>query len=196
MECPKFPIKEISNKLYEDCTPILPKEIINCIWKMKVPPRIQLVIWLANLEKLKTGDSLVERGVLDRDHGLCPFCESSIETITHVLFSCNFSWRIWMEVLNWWGMSGVLHNHCSSFTLALKGLVPRKYRGKVWNLILGCVLWSLWLERNKIKFENGNCDAGRFIFTLKLRVAMWARELLGLDISPHTTLAPNIGELL
>jgi reverse transcriptase-like protein len=96
-----FPIKEISDSLYSSITPILPKEISHIIWKIKAPPRALLVIWLANLEKLKTGDTLIDRGLLEPRLGVCPFCDNSVESNSHILFSCRFSWRIWMEILHW-----------------------------------------------------------------------------------------------
>lgn len=51
----KFPIKRFLDKLHDSIAPVLPKSISNLIWKIKAAPRAHLVIWLANLEKLKTG---------------------------------------------------------------------------------------------------------------------------------------------
>ena len=50
-----FPNKEIVEKFYESSVPILPKLISSSLWKIRVPPRAQLVFSLANLEKLKKG---------------------------------------------------------------------------------------------------------------------------------------------
>lgn len=177
-----FPIKDIGDLLYAPVTPILPKEISVLIWKIKVPPRVHLIVWLANLEKLKTGDMLIDHGLIDPSSGKCPFCDVEIESNSHLLFTCNFSWRIWMEVLKWWGVEGVLQNRCAPFSIAWRNLVPKRCRGKVWLMVLGCVIWSLWFERNNIKFKNGVKDFGKLILTIKVRVVHWAKEILGLDI--------------
>lgn len=95
----KFPIKDIVGRFYESYNPLIPKAVCNFIWKIKVPPRAQLILWLANLEKLKTGDALVNKGLIDPLNGLCPFCENETETNSHVLYSCTFSWSIWMHIL-------------------------------------------------------------------------------------------------
>lgn len=62
---------------------------------------------------------------------------------------------------------------------------------------MGCVLWSIWYERNTIKFNNGSLDVEHLFYTLKIRVGIWAKELLGLDILASNAIAyggldPNI----
>jgi hypothetical protein len=49
-------------------------------------------------------------------------------------------------------------------------------------MILGCVVWSLWFERNRLKFHNGVRDYDKLVYTIKLRVLTWAKELLGLHV--------------
>lgn len=139
----KFPVKEIVDKLYDSVIPVLPKSLTTFIRSIKAPPRALIVIWLANMEKLKTGDFLVEKGVIDPNDAYCPFCHANPESNAHILFTCHFSWSIWMKILSWWGIAGVLQNSCGPFTVAWKKLAPRRKRGKLWNLILGCVIWSI-----------------------------------------------------
>ncbi|CAO2838028.1 unnamed protein product [Amaranthus hypochondriacus] len=59
---------------------------------------------------------------------------------------------------------------------------PKNCRGKVWKLILGCVIWSIWYERNKIKFENKVWDVTLFLHNMKIRLHIWAKELLGIEL--------------
>lgn len=179
----KFPIQVIMDKLNESDVPTLPKPIASLIWTTKVPPRAHLVFWLSNLEKLKTGDFLVAKGIIDPAHALCPFCKCVLETNSHNLFTCSFSWNVWMLILDWWGISGVLPNRCGPFFLAWRHLAPKRVRGKLWDLILGCVIWSLWFLRNKVKF---GVDMKQFFSTLKIRVEIWAKELLGAEAMSST----------
>lgn len=80
---------------------------------------------------------------------------------------------------------GVLQNRCGDFVLAWNGLLADRKMIKLWNLVLGCVIWSLWYERNKAKFEDYEPNLQRLVFTLKVRVGMQAMELLGYrDCSP------------
>lgn len=191
----KFPIKEIGKKIYASECPVIRKEITDIIWKMKVPPRAQLIIWIASMEKLKTGDILIEHSSIANTEAMCPFCDETIESNSHILFSCKISWGFWMDILRWWGVSGVLHNNFESFVLAWSCLVPRRRRGKLWLLVQGCTIWSIWYERNKLKFHNGVRDFGRFIYSLKIRVGIWAKELLGMEISSIPGALGNITDL-
>jgi reverse transcriptase-like protein/endonuclease/exonuclease/phosphatase family protein len=187
-----FPIKLVLEQVYEDIPPTIPKPITALLWSIKVPPRVQLTIWMACLEKLPTGDLLVDKGVLVPSQASCPFCGEEIETNTHVLFTCKFSWCLWMRILNWWNISGVLPKQCSQFILAWRNLAPRRCRGKLWNLVLGCVLWSIWYERNRVKFNNGTVDGNGLLSTLKIRIGTWARELLGVEIQMANALSLGV----
>ena len=60
-----YPVKNIVAKVNEAYAPTLPKPIINIVWQKYIPPRAQLYVWMANLEKLKTGDFLAEKGIID-----------------------------------------------------------------------------------------------------------------------------------
>lgn len=43
----------------------------------------------------------------------------------------------------------------------------------------GCVVWSLWFERNSVVFEQKVPDFHRFLCSLKFRLRVWGKELLG-----------------
>ena len=90
-----YPTKSIGTKMFEAQAPILPKPIINLVWQKFIPPRAQLSVWLANLEKLKTGDFLVEKGIIDAQLAVCLFCNIETESNSHILLTCSFSWRSW-----------------------------------------------------------------------------------------------------
>lgn len=181
-EYQRFPIKEVMDRLYGSITPSIPKGVAVFIWSIKVPPRVHITLWLAALERLKTGDALLERGIISPAQAMCPLCESALETNSHILFTCSFSWSLWMQVLKWWGISGVLPERSVHFFSRWKYLAPYRSKGKIWNLVLGCVIWSLWFERNKVKFNNGRPDADHLFYALKIRISIWVREILGLDL--------------
>ena len=94
-----FPVRSIVAQVYDSVAPTLPKSITNIVWQKYIPPRAQLSIWLANLEKLKTGDLLMEKGIVSAQQAMCPFCNMVIESNSHILFTCSFSWNSWIKML-------------------------------------------------------------------------------------------------
>ena len=123
VEVVSYPTKDIAAKLTESLVPSLPKCIALMIWKKFIPPRAKLVVWLANKEKLKTGELLVDKGIISPMDANCPFCGMHIESNSHLLFACRFSWSAWMEILKWWGLAAPLHNQCPKFSLQWFGLI-------------------------------------------------------------------------
>ena len=149
-----YPTKNIGAEMLEVRAPILSKAVFNLVWQKFIPPRAQLLVWLANLERLKTGDFLLQKGIIDTQRATCPFCNRDTESNSHILLTCNFSWRSWMEILQWWGISAAFQNRCINFSIEWLGLLKGKKYQKLWGLVLGYVIWSIWYERNKIKFRK------------------------------------------
>ena len=144
-----------------------------------------MTVWLAQLEKLKTGDILLEKGIIDPQQALCPCCSLDLESNSHVLFTCAFSWGIWMDLLKWWGIKGVLNKNCRNFCVEWNGLIKDRKKGKLWKLVLGCTIWSRWYTRNQVKFEMVPPDQGKASYSLKIRIGIWAKEMLGIGgLSP------------
>ena len=160
------------------------------------PSRAQLYVWMENLEKLKTGDFLAKKGIIDFQQAICPFCNLEVETNYHILLTCRFSWSAWMKMLEWWSISRALHNRCRNFSVEWFGLIKCWKCQKLWGLVLGCFIWSLWYEKNKTKFELGSPNIHNFVYSLKTRIGIWATELLGYSgLSSHDVIY-NIDSVL
>ncbi|GLT33071.1 hypothetical protein SLA2020_076900 [Shorea laevis] len=41
---------------------------------------------------------------------LCGLCNEQVEENSHLFCTCKESWKVWMMVLKWWGLQGVLPN--------------------------------------------------------------------------------------
>lgn len=91
-----------------------------------------------------------------------------------------------MRLLNWWGISGVLHFDCVHFVLQWNRLLPGHKRKNLWSLCLCCVIWSLWFERNRVIFESVSPDLDAFFYSLIIVIGVWAKEHLGFSsFSPY-----------
>ena len=101
-----------------------------------------------------------------------------------------------MHMLQWWGLSGTLHNKGKNFCIEWLGLVKNRKRRKLWGLILGCVIWSLWYERNRIKFDEASPNINNFVHSLKIRIGIWAKEMGGYPGWSADDVTYNINSIL
>lgn len=57
------------------------------LWKILVPYRVEIFVWLAMLGTLNTKDKLIRLGILEASNGPCLLCNSEPESGEHALFS-------------------------------------------------------------------------------------------------------------
>jgi hypothetical protein len=111
------------------------------VWKLQVPPRIHIFLWLLANNKLLTRDNLAKRR--EAEDKTCLFC-SEQETVHHVFFDCCVAKLAWESISNacsvdlgsdfksvakWW----IRHEKCASL-----------------NTFTAAVLWSIWRLRNEL----------------------------------------------
>ena len=73
------------------------------IWKLKIPMKIRIFLWQVTQDRLPTREQLLARR--GPTNGICPMC-SCVETIDHLLFSCqvaSFGWVAIKEAVDWPG---------------------------------------------------------------------------------------------
>jgi hypothetical protein len=71
---------------------------IPALWKIGVPPKIHMFLWLLSHNKLATVDNLNKKG-LDKPK-LCQLCDEE-ESISHLFFECVVS--VWSCVSEYLG---------------------------------------------------------------------------------------------
>lgn len=75
-------------------------------WKSVAPPRIKAFGWLTWWNRIATSDFLFSRNIIPTSYP-CAFCELEAETPNHLLLLCPYSWKVWSDILNWWGLSWI-----------------------------------------------------------------------------------------
>jgi hypothetical protein len=126
---------------YRGVTPMY----IPSIWNIKVPPKIQLFLWLLSHNKLVTVDNLNRKGMSKPEE--CCFCNEK-ETIKHLFFECVVAktiWRYTSEFVGW--EIGVDY-----FSVASKWIHKEKFYSA--NVISYAVLKAIWLTRNDFVFNK------------------------------------------
>ena len=79
-------------------------------WSKWVPIKCNIFMWRAFLDRLPTKAALMRRGIwLDSQH--CNWCESSEESIEHLLTGCGFAAGIWQGIPTWCKIPGTFLFH-------------------------------------------------------------------------------------
>ena len=97
-------------------------------------------------------------------------CRENEETIDHLLIHCSRAKILWDILLAINDFNWVFPRSVRQLLLAWQSVSVGKKRKRVWMAAPLCILWTLWLERNWVVFENEVPSAHRmksfFLFSL------------------------------
>lgn len=96
-----------------------------------------------------------------------------------VIFSLNAVslWQIWMKVFKWWNIKGVMHSDPITNILQWQELCFGRKKIVLWDAVFGCVVWTIWLEWNRVKLQ-GRVPEWLWIWeVIKYRIGCWAKDL-------------------
>ena len=138
------------------------------IWNPIVPPKLGFFAWEASWGKVLTLDQLKRKGIplVNR----CSLCEENEETIDHLLIHCSRAKLLWDLLLVITNLHWVFPCTVRQLLLAWQSASIGKKRKRVWMAAPLCIFWTLWMERNRVVFENEVPSAHRmksfFLFSL------------------------------
>ena len=138
-----------------------------------MPAKAELLVWFLIHGWLNTKERLHGLQVLRNNDTTCPICNSNVENLSHLFFSCGFAWDIWRLCCQQWGMSWVLAN-CprQNFEVWLGAALTRQ-RKKLWISCFFAIVWSIFEFRNKVIFENKPICKESFLMELSHRWNYW-----------------------
>ncbi len=125
------------------------------LWRIKIPPKVKLFLWLATRNRIMTADNLTRRGWVGPS--MCCLCGSASETLEHLFFTCSFASEVWSW--NLWGEQRLLNALLGSGGgLAIRWLRARATvmgrRKQLLDLCVGATCWEIWIERNQRIFGD------------------------------------------
>jgi hypothetical protein len=118
------------------------------LWKIKIPLKIKVFIWLLYREAILTKDNLVKRNWYGNVK--CYFCDSN-ETIQHLFFDCALAKFIWRIMNITFGLSTPINIH-HVFGGWVQGMNDKDR--KILLVGVGAILSSIWLSWNDIVFNK------------------------------------------
>jgi hypothetical protein len=102
------------------------------VWKLKIPPRIQVFLCLFSQNKIMTRDNLRARGMVKPLE--CEMCKET-ETVKHIMFECIVARLIWDDVFKIFDIA------VTDFeSIASKWLCNKKFLH--FNLVSSAVIWN------------------------------------------------------
>ena len=75
------------------------------------------------------------------------------ETMDHLLLHCKFSHALWSAIFKEFGIHWVMLKTISSLLFAWRNWFG-KHLSTIWNMVLTCLMWLVWMERNTCIFED------------------------------------------
>ena len=135
------------------------------LWNLKIPPKTKNFLWSAARECLPTKSQLRMKH-LDVDPS-CPFCQKEIETIPHILVSCEFSARVWHLS----GL-GVSTSAPASFSTWLDAEFDKSLEEQM--TLIAMVSSAIWHCRNQLVWNQRHLAAPEVVRLAKSVLGQWA----------------------
>ncbi|WOG86222.1 hypothetical protein DCAR_0205423 [Daucus carota subsp. sativus] len=168
----------------EPSTNMLNAAMWNKVWQLKAPPKTILFLWKLVGGFLPTNLLLSQR--LHDFNPQCRWCTNAPESITHIFWECDLARWTWSYVQSWWSIKEV---HFSKFGFNLcyiLSLFKPKFIKCIWELVVVAALWSIWLGRNELIFNNVRISKNNLQDLIFFRVSKWgnASKLILFDHVP------------
>jgi hypothetical protein len=84
---------------------------------------------------------------------LCVMCKKNGESADHLLFHCEVACAIWNVFFKHFGLSCFMPRRVVDL-YACWWSAGSTHSAVIWKMILLCLLWCLWRERNDRCFED------------------------------------------
>ncbi|KAH1193918.1 putative ribonuclease H protein [Glycine max] len=144
------------------------------LWEIKIPPTALSFAWRLLWDRLPSKENLIRRQIV-LQNDLCPFCQSQVESASHLFFTCHKVMPLWWEFNTWVREDRVLHSkpmdnflqHCS-----LAGSRNSNRRRKIWWIAATRSIWNL---RNDMIFNNQPFDISKLVDKAIFLTWSWLR---------------------
>ncbi|XP_061993341.1 uncharacterized protein LOC133711201 [Rosa rugosa] len=130
------------------------------IWHQAIQPRKSMVAWKTLLNRVSTDERLQRRGT--RLCSRCYLCRRHSETIDHLFLECVVAASSWAWLHQMFRLLIPPGTSLPDLFLDATLSMLNQSSKLLWFISVCNLLWCLWSERNKRKFEGGECCPSRF----------------------------------
>ena len=121
------------------------------VWKPKIPKHVAFFLWTAAYGRILTLDNLMLKGCPLANW--CWMCCCDGESVDHLLLHCPVTHSLLTLMIQAFGIHWVMPGLVAGLLSCWHQWLG-KHNLNIWNLVLGCVMWIVWLERNRRSFED------------------------------------------
>jgi hypothetical protein len=121
----------------------------NKIWKIKVPKKTRIFLWLTLKNKVPTWEGLQKRG--RQGPNICLLCMRDVETISHLVIHCPYAQHLRKDLEKMTGMDNVWRD--TTVQECLKAWFQKK-KLNFFRTIPCLTIWGIWSTRNARIFEG------------------------------------------
>jgi hypothetical protein len=115
-------------------------------------PRHSFFLWLAIRGGLYMGDRLLSWGIVEDMK--CLFCHHTIESMEHLFFECDWSKKLWREVMLKSLVGPIWLDWDEVMREGMKAWKGKNLQCTTCKLALGATVYHIWKHQNSIKFCN------------------------------------------
>ena len=70
----------------------------------------------------------------------------------HLLLHCHVPHSLWVQMLQVFGIQWIMLGSMESLVFCWSYWLG-KFNSDIWNMVFGCLMWVVWMERNWRSFE-------------------------------------------
>ena len=129
-------------------------------------------MWTAALSQILTLDKLMLRDCLLANR--CCMCYCIEESVDHLLLFGLIAHSLWTYMLRLFGIDQVMSGLVADLLFCWYHWLG-KHSSDIWNLVLGCLMWTIWTERNRRSFEDNGKSVVQLLDLCQRTLFDWSR---------------------
>nr|GEY09072.1 RNA-directed DNA polymerase, eukaryota [Tanacetum cinerariifolium] len=132
---------------------MLPEVSSKTRWIEAVPIKVNMHAWKVKLDGLPTRLNNSRRGI-DIEPILCPVCGKTVESTSHIFFTCQISSEILLKISRWWDID---YMEVSSYEEWLDWILSMRFSIKhkqLFERVCYVLWWHVWSFCNKCIFGS------------------------------------------
>ncbi|KAL4349856.1 hypothetical protein AHAS_Ahas10G0083800 [Arachis hypogaea] len=85
---------------------------------------------------------------------MCMLCKKDAENIQHLFITCEYSWHVCCAWVSAFGQKWIIPGTMKEQFESWRAVPMRKEEHRYWIVGFFSVIWTIWLRRNNVIFQN------------------------------------------